>query len=254
VIQGMITTFTCAGLAMFSKSLFRFGNRRRFRRRDKRKRNPLVRLVWQLWRLVHMVFRVLITRRKVQRHSKVVRPRTIRSQNPNARKLVFDGKGWSLQQSDDKAHSAQKANGSKVVAARDLIQQQWGRLQKKTRAHKNLGHAAQTLVALDKASVSKKWVPLHPWLFRIRLFLAWLINFAIFGAALFTNLMFGVTFDEPGFRELIVAWAAGLFFTWAVIEPAEVAGLLILPKLVSARCAERMDACRNKCKDAGIYG
>ena len=80
---------------------------------------------------------------------------------------------------------------------------------------------------------------------------AWLLSMALFLTACIIALVYGVLLTESTFNTLRLAWIAGLVFTWMVIEPSEVLGILALPYFSNMECVQKV---RNKCKDYGIYG
>ena len=80
----------------------------------------------------------------------------------------------------------------------------------------------------------------------VRFSLAWAFNVALYILACLVALTYGVMFGAPEFSELLIAWLAGLSFTWLVVEPAEVCGLVLCPKLLNNDYVER---CRTKAKD-----
>ena len=86
----------------------------------------------------------------------------------------------------------------------------------------------------------------------LRFTLAWLFAVAVYLAAALVCLVYGVLFDEPSFQLLVLAWFAALIFTWAVVEPAEIVGLSVFQRIFKG--SDRLDRCRNWCKDLGIYG
>ena len=77
------------------------------------------------------------------------------------------------------------------------------------------------------------------------------MGIALYVAAAFTAMIYGVIYEEPAFNEMLIAWLLGLGFTWLVVEPGEVAGLVLCPALFNN---DRIAYCRNKCKELGIYG
>ena len=89
------------------------------------------------------------------------------------------------------------------------------------------------------------------WLHIFRFTLAWAFNLALYIVAAIYALVSGILYGAPEFREMLIAWLAGLIFTWAVIEPGEVIGIVVFPRLFNSRAIAK---CREKCKDAGIYG
>ena len=84
----------------------------------------------------------------------------------------------------------------------------------------------------------------------LRFTLAWVINLISYTAACLIVLIYGALFEAPAFNELLLAWVAALVFTWLVIEPAEVLGLVLLP---SVQKNGMLMSCRQQCKDLGFY-
>ena len=81
--------------------------------------------------------------------------------------------------------------------------------------------------------------------------LVWILNFSISLVFCILALSYGVVLGAPTFDMLLLAWVAGLIFTWTVIEPSEVLGMVLLPM---ASESDRVQRCRNKLKELGIYG
>ena len=106
---------------------------------------------------------------------------------------------------------------------------------------------------MDSTSTSAngKWIEMHPYLRAFRFTVAWTGAIALYVVSAIVALIYGVMFSPPAFTELLLAWLAGLGFTWIVIEPGEVGMLVLFPQLAEN---ERLMACREKCKELGIYG
>ena len=51
-------------------------------------------------------------------------------------------------------------------------------------------------------------------------------------------LAYGLMFEDTAFSELLIAWLVALIFTWLVIEPGEVLGLVLFPKLMNGKRAK----------------
>ena len=84
-----------------------------------------------------------------------------------------------------------------------------------------------------------------------RFALAWFFNFSLFLVTCVVALVYGVTFEEPAFKLLLMAWVAGLLFTWIIIEPSEVLGIVLFQDQLEGGCIMKL---REKCKEMGIYG
>ena len=80
---------------------------------------------------------------------------------------------------------------------------------------------------------------------------AWGLNILVYLLSCWVALTFAVKFSQPQFATLLLAWLAGLIFTWGVIEPSEVLGLVLFPRLANN---DHIMKCREKCKETGIYG
>ena len=231
LINGMITTFACCSLAMVAKNVFRFGNRKRW---------PAPYRPWLIWRVVRQFWRLslkghrLIKEKGRKRREEADR----RNQEDRRRRLAIPG---------ERVKIAIDRNGK--AKASTLSKKPTLKLTPKRRMP-----SAQAVIASGANAGSRhdaKWVPIGPRLIRFRFGVAWSFNILLYLISAWIALTFGVMFDEPAFAELLLAWLAGLGFTWLVIEPGEVAGLVCFPKLFNN---DRVANCRNKCKELGIYG
>ena len=189
LIHGGITTVACAVVASFAKRMFRWGNKKRWRRRNRGGRIHPLRRLW--------------------------------------RRITSTSFGLRVRQ-----------GGSRKPASDTSTQPTPAKLQ-------------TTAKWLSGPSANRKFVNIPARLQWIRFTCAWSSIITLFLFANISVLSFSVGFSEIGFNLLVIAWLAGLVFTWLVVEPAEVAAMVLLPKLFAG---ERIQACRAKLKDLGIYG
>ena len=293
VINSAISTSTCAVLAMMAKRVFRFGNKIRWRRKDKqresaaaliqrrfrqkkkeRKRQKGVKararrcVKGLLRRLLRCCWRILCAS-CWRRLCRCLRRKAAVVDNPNDKynvkasrgkvKPAKQGKrrGGGKRPDSQSAAAAKPSLKSMLMAAAapgavapgkitsfgDLVKT------KQREEHAMFGRFPLTASQLS-GKAAARWVTMHPKLHLFRFCLAWGINVAVYVLACLVALVYGVTFQAPAFTELLLAWLAGLIFTWAVIEPSEVLGLVLFPSLANSG---PLAACRDKCKAAGFY-
>ena len=254
-INGLITTGICASLAMVAKKAFRFGNKRRWR--APYKPTLLWRLVRQLWRVPLKLHRRVGERRAknreeaAQRHRTQMRQKMSQSGARHKLKLKMGRDGQLKIADDTKLKLGRNGQIAIAVVASAKRSQGWWSQAARTSAttSRNLGTLIK--LAVGPTVHTRRWVEIPRRLRTFRFTMAWGFNIALYLVAAWTALTFGVMYDEPAFAEILLAWLAGLAFTWLVIEPSEVAGLILFPRLFDN---ERVAYCRNKCKEIGIYG
>lgn len=325
VINGAITTGACSVVAMLAKRLFRWGNKLRWRKKDRKRESAAtliqrrfrlnrkerrkrkkglkacvrrcVRRVRRLvrrcirrlceclcrWRVCRFVRRVCecVSRwrmcrcirrvcacvcrwrvcrwlcRRVGRSGKdkyAVQPRKPRkAARPRAAApAAAPAKpAGGLKSLLTRAAAASGAPGAadpdglgKITSFAELVRQ------KQREEHALFGRFPLTAPHALGPRASAKWVTMHPKLHLLRFTLAWGINLAVYFAACLAALVYGVLFQAPAFTELLLAWVLALGFTWAVIEPSEVLGLVLFPTLANNK---RLQQCRAKCKDLGFF-
>ena len=83
-----------------------------------------------------------------------------------------------------------------------------------------------------------------------RFAIAWTFNLALYVFGCLAVLVYGAKFGSANLQALIEAWTAGLVFTWVLVEPFEIFGLVFLPKLFGGKGGK----CRGRLKALGVYG
>ena len=223
LINGLITTFTCTFVASCLKRVFRWGNKERWKRREIRRAPAIV-------RLVRKIAQLFVPKQKAH-------------EAPNRQRLVYDRKrGWfnpDLIVDRPRTCTPPKPSIAKRMSqAIGMALKSLDKLMMKILVAKEQGNRS-----------SAKFVKMAPRLHLFRFCLAWLINAAVFAIACIINLVYGVMFSAPAFTELLMAWVAGLIFSWAVIEPSEVGIMILLPCIANN---PRIMYCREKCKELGF--
>ena len=247
IIGGLITTTVCTVLASICKVVFRWGNKRRWRKRQADERPPLAR------RIVRLALRPLLApcrwlrggRDSVALRRAERRKRKAREARESNR-LTFDPRTgrWSTY------GDATRRGGSKGGGKPSMRLKATTASLLKRRAPRGT-RGASSPAAVQQALESRRFKPMNRRLHLLRFLLAWLLNLAVYLAACIVSLTYGVLFEPPALRELLFAWLAALVFTWLVVEPGEIVGMVLFPRLFNNR---RIAACRAKCKELGIYG
>ena len=80
--------------------------------------------------------------------------------------------------------------------------------------------------------------------------LGWLLNLVFYIMLCGMNFIYGVQQGSVAFGQAMLAWMAALIFTYLVIEPAEIAGLVFLPALAENKYVAW---CQDRGKYYGLY-
>ena len=91
---------------------------------------------------------------------------------------------------------------------------------------------------------------MNPRLHNVRFTLAWIFNILVYLMSCWIALTFGTVLGNVEFDIICLAWLAGLAVTWAVVEPAEIVGVALLPRLFEGGPLGKL---RGWCKDLGFY-
>jgi hypothetical protein len=281
VINGLITTGSCGAFAIAAKRIFRFGNKLRWRRKD-RTREDAAKLIQRRFRR-----RKMLRKRKkglrgcCHRFLKRLRKLRRRLRRRLVRLLCFwrrdakDGKYRVRAKGKAKAAKGSSKAGRKGRAPpRPSLKEMLARAAaedagrpgeggvvkigsfadlvkaKQREEHALFGRFPLTAPNALQGRAASRWITMHPRLHLFRFWLAWTINLGLYAAACVVCLAYGVLFSAPAFTELLVAWLLALGFTWAVVEPSEVLGIVLLPALSKNA---RVMACRAWCKDLGFF-
>lgn len=228
---------------MALKQLFRLGNKRRWRA-------PYKPMLW--WRVVRLLWRVpLRLHRRLRDHHRARRDARERRRRAELRgklaqpgqrfRIKLDEQGRRVLPSDERRKSSTRPRSTS----------------REPTATTPSTDGAPTTVSIAGATKdaprprARKWIEIPRRLRQFRFAVAWSIGIGLYVAAAFTAMIYGVLYDEPAFAEMLIAWLLGLGFTWLVVEPSEVLGLVLFPNLANN---DRVAYCRNKCKELGIYG
>ena len=79
--------------------------------------------------------------------------------------------------------------------------------------------------------IERKYVKIPPRQRMLRFTLAWFTNITAYLVACVCALVYGVVLGAPVLEDIVIAWVVGLAFVWLVIEPSEVAGIILLPQI-----------------------
>jgi len=133
-----------------------------------------------------------------------------------------------------------------------------GRESKGNRRTTKAWEKVRAVQAIKRAQISveqaervrrSKLVPFSHKYVMFRWITCWVINLAVFVVLWLGNYTFGATFGVDVMNSVLIAWAAGLFQTFCIVEPAEVLGLVLLPSL--AECSV-IAKCRSDLKEYGF--
>ena len=80
--------------------------------------------------------------------------------------------------------------------------------------------------------------------------LGWIFNAIFYLLLCAINFIYGVKAGGTEFGNVMVAWGAALALTWLVTEPAEIAGLVLLPFIAENR---HVACCLENAKYYGFY-
>ena len=268
IINGAITTFTCAAFGAIIKQIFRWGNRRFVRLRDKqgalqRIASLIVVGFCRIGRRSDKALRAINPEIGALRSKKVkaawhghtprmvtptvARPRACTTGSYSISVVSRTSLGTSSMPSTDTCGgspstlrslqpSVSKASlAASTSCSNSTLQTTYQSVQ----SGQVVRHGRKRF---RKLSRRMQWA---------RFCFAWLLSMALFLTACIIALVYGVLLTESAFNTLRLAWIAGLVFTWMVIEPSEVLGILALPYFSNMECVQKV---RNKCKDYGIYG
>lgn len=221
VINGIITTSACCSFAMAQKQLFRFGNKKRWRSPYK----PT--LVWRTirysWRAFQRARQSLQdkaqSRREERQHKQIAEMKSKLAQPGSRLRIKIDKAGKPI-------------------------------LPSRPQTNRSQSHQARMTLHVNELH-DGKWVEMSRRVHLSRFTLAWSVAIIVYLLACWLALTYGVMFEAPAFTELLIAWLLSLAFTWIVVEPGEVLGLVLFPSLASN---ERLMACREKLKELGIWG
>ena len=127
----------------------------------------------------------------------------------------------------------------------------------KKRTGKQLWQRAKGVKMMTRVKVSadeaerirrSKLVPFSRKYILMRWTIGWLINIVFFVFCWLLNFMYGVFHGPPTMDSILLAWVAGLFQTFIIVEPSEVLALVLIPSIAE-------NACIAKCKaNAKEYG
>jgi len=123
-----------------------------------------------------------------------------------------------------------------------------GKMWEKVRAIQAIKRAQISAEEAERQRRSKL-VPFSHKYVMFRWITCWTINLTVFIILWLGNYTFGATFGVDVMESILIAWAAGLFQTFIIVEPAEVLGLVLLPSLAECSCIAK---CRNDLKEYGF--
>ena len=238
LINGAITTFTLAFVAVWLKLSFRWGNRIRFRKTEKRP---------SLFARLRRAYFDHAERRMRRRERRREHRRRLEEERQERRQHAT----W------DRKHGWVMPGTRPNIATLSVVPSASKRKDTNSpRAAAPAPASAPAAAQADEATVEvtsgmRKWIPMDPTLHLVRYTLAWMFNLGIFFMFCILALTYGVILGPPTFDLILIAWVMGLVFTWAVIEPSEVLGIVLFPSLAENECVMKI---REKCKDYGIYG
>lgn len=88
------------------------------------------------------------------------------------------------------------------------------------------------------------WRP--EWEYRLRLYLAWLFNFAVFAVFLLISIIYAAEFGNKRTRSMVISWLLAYGVTFALVEPIQVLIIACAPSLFddSTRCGRMCQLCR----------
>ena len=276
VINGAITTGVCGVIALLAKRLFRFGNKLRWRRKSPEKEHAAMliqrrfrlkkklrrrnkglrarfrRCIKRLRKICRRVCRrICFWRRANVKDAYIIKGSSSKKRGRNSRGTYESSQPASLKDMLKKAAAANGAAGSatmdgivKISSFADLVKA------KQQDEHLRFGRFPLTAPNALQGRAAQRWVTMHPKLHLFRFCLAWSINSSLYVVACIVCLVYGVIFSAPAFTELLLAWTAALIFTWAVVEPSEVLGIVLFPFLSNNQVVM---SCRGTCKDLGFF-
>ena len=105
---------------------------------------------------------------------------------------------------------------------------------------KQLWARAKAIQMMKRAKVSadeadrirrSKLVPFSRKYILLRWTIGWAINLAVFVVLWLLNFMYGVFHGAPTMDSILLAWVAGLFQTFIIVEPSEVLAIVLIPSI-----------------------
>ena len=95
-----------------------------------------------------------------------------------------------------------------------------------------------TLIPFSRSYILLRWT------------LGWLLNLVFYIVVCAMDFVYGVQQGPVAFGQAMLAWMAALIFTYLVVEPAEIAGIVFLPAIAENK---HIVWCQDRAKYYGLY-